>query len=507
MLAPENQPVMGSNRYLPLVAGWILGVFLAKGVVAEARSIDSGETKTHNGGVEYVTSLNPTNGLGLWIWSSKTMDRQTCRFWRGFEVPEAGMVVRGLLRMTADNGYTVFLDGRQVGKGSYWKTVNQYDLTWLLTPGHHVLAVEGFNDLDLAGVILGLHMSFSDGSVIEIGSDKSWRVVEDDEPGWQTRRRAPNRWPAATVIGPWWVEERWRIPLVISAAPPELPVQLHFWQAGWFQVATLSMCGLGVLICLRLMAQLALQGKAQRLLQLERARIARDIHDDLGAGLTKLVLLGEVLQNGIKSDDGTRAQVGQLCERARDLSKAMDEVVWAINSRRDTLVDFSSYMCKYAQAFFSSGPIRCRLDVEPELPTTEFDLPIRRNLFLAVKEALNNAAKHSHATEVFLRIHRRGEGLLVVVDDNGRGFDRSEAGQERNGLTNMEQRMKEVGGVCVVKGQLGAGCRVQFELPRLRAQRRSWWHNLRAGWPFRFRREGVAPGNIPGVKAVRTQHS
>ena len=261
------------------------------------------------------------------------------------------------------------------------------------------------------------------------------------------------------------------------------------------------------LFCFRLMAQLALQAKSQRLLQLERARIARVIHDDLGAGLTKLVLLGEVVQNGIKSDAETRAQVGQLCERARDLSKIMDEVVWAINSRRDTLVDFSTYVCKYAQAFFSSGPVRCRLDVEPELPASEFDLPIRRNLFLAVKEALNNAAKHSQATEVYLRIHRLGEGLMVMVDDNGRGFNRGEAGDERNGLSNMEQRMNEVGGTCKIRGHPGTGCRVEFEIPRLRAQRRPWW---RAAWPFRQARAkaGTAGGGtIARVEAVRTQTS
>src|ERR1019366_8730924 len=108
-------------------------------------------------------------------------------------------------------------------------------------------------------------------------------------------------------------------------------------------------------------------------------------------------------------------------------SRNMDEVVWAINSRRDTLRDFATYVCKYAQAFLSSTTIRCRLDVEPELPEMVFDLPIRRNLFLAVKEALNNAAKHSRANELYLRIHRQGEGLQVIVEDNGKGIDLAQA--------------------------------------------------------------------------------
>jgi signal transduction histidine kinase len=229
------------------------------------------------------------------------------------------------------------------------------------------------------------------------------------------------------------------------------------------------------------MAQVTLQSKAQQLLQLERARIARDIHDDLGAGLTKLVLLGEVVQNELRTDLQARGQIDQLCEKARDLSRVMDEVVWAINSRRDTLRDSASYVCKYAQAFLSSTPIRCRLDVEPEMPTMPFDLPIRRNLFLAVKEALNNAAKHSGASELFLHIHRQGEGLSVVVEDNGRGFDLAHASPERNGLTNMAQRMKEVGGDCRVSGEPGTGCRVEFTLPRLQAQQRPRWFNWALG--------------------------
>ena len=90
----------------------------------------------------------------------------------------------------------------------------------------------------------------------------------------------------------------------------------------------------------------------------------------------------------------------------------MDEVVWAINSRRDTLRDFATYVCKYAQTFFGSTPIRCRLDVEPELPTAAFDLPLRRNLFLAVKEALNNAVKHSGSAEVRISLSIENDGSV-----------------------------------------------------------------------------------------------
>jgi glucose-6-phosphate-specific signal transduction histidine kinase len=153
----------------------------------------------------------------------------------------------------------------------------------------------------------------------------------------------------------------------------------------------------------------------------------------------------------------------------------LDEVVWAVNSRRDTLRDFVNYVCKYALIYLDPTPIRCRLDVEPEIPPDAFDLPVRRNLFLAVKEALNNAVKHSEAGELFLRIHRNNQKLVVVVEDNGRGFDPAQAGAERNGMTNMSQRMSEVGGECSVASQPGSGCLVEFTVPLARSRRLAWF--------------------------------
>ena len=487
---------MKMTRPCPWLLGATLALLLAGALAQPARGSD-----------DVASPARPaTSDLGSWIWAAQTRGWQTCRFWQSFEVPNSAAVVRALLQMTVDNEYTLYLDGREVGRGSDWKTLREYDLTWLLRPGTHVLGVDAFNGAatggpNPAGVILGLRIEFADGGILKVGSDKSWRVVPETERNWRTIKHAPPSWPKVKVLGPVGTLPWWRRPPRIERVPPERPILLHFWQTGWFQITLLSVCGIVVLICLRLMAQVTLQSKAQQLLQLERARIARDIHDDLGAGLTKLVLLGEVAQSELPADSETRVRLGQLCEKARDLSHVMDEVVWAINSRRDTLRDFATYVCKYAQTFFGSTPIRCRLDVEPELPRAAFDLPLRRNLFLAVKEALNNAAKHSQASELFLRIHRRGEGLAVVVEDNGQGFDLAHASPDRNGLTNMAQRMSEVAGTCQVSGVPGAGCRVEFRLPRLHSQRQSWWRDRLLG---RFQHPNApVPGTQAGSAAER----
>ena len=232
----------------------------------------------------------------------------------------------------------------------------------------------------------------------------------------------------------------------MATVPALRPVVVHFWQRGWFQLSLFIVCLLAVLFCVWLMTRLAAQSKAQQFLQVERARIARDIHDDLGAQLTQLLLLGEVAQREQPEErHRARAVQPQICDHARELAHAMDEVVWAVNSRRDTVRDFTSYVCKYAQIFLSTTGIRCRLDVEPEIPATTFELPVRRNLFLAVKEALNNAAKHSQADELFLRIYRRDhETCLWPLKTTAGALMPRRQSVSAMCLTNMWQRMGEI---------------------------------------------------------------
>jgi len=225
------------------------------------------------------------------------------------------------------------------------------------------------------------------------------------------------------------------------------------------------------------MAQLALQHKEQRLLQKERARIAREIHDDIGARMTQLVLDGEEAQGELSDAASMQLRLDHICEEARGLLATMDEILWAVNPRRDTLRDFAAYVCKYAQKFLKPTKIQCLLEVEPAISAAAFSLPLRRSLFMAIKEALNNAVKYSEATEVRLKIQWQNQRLVVAVADNGKGFDPATAKPDRNGLTNMTQRMSEVGGGCLVTSQPGKGCRVEFSIPLKQRRRWAWIWN------------------------------
>ena len=419
---------------------------------------------------------NSTNGLGSWIWAAQTFDRQTCRFWRAFDLPATNAVKQARLRMTVDNEYVLFLDGREIGNGSEWREIYVFDLTPLLFPGHHVLAIKAVNSTSAAGMILGLQVELADGQMIEVKSDLNWRIAPEEAKRWEKRATAPENWVAPIVVGAVGVLPRWTLPQNVNRMPTLMPLEIRFWQTGWFKITLLVLLSLLSLFSIRLLAQLAFHRRERLLLERERSRIAADIHDDLGSRVTQLVLHGEVAQNDLAANSLTREQLERICEEARQVLSSMDGVLWAVNPERDTLRDFTAFVCCYAEEFLKSTPIQCRLEVEPEMSTAALDLPLRRNLLMAIKETLNNAVKHSAATEVLLKIHWQGQKLTVVVQDNGRGFNPVNATPGRNGLTNMERRMKELGGSCRLSSQPGQGCRVEFAVP-LNATRRfslSW---------------------------------
>jgi two-component system, NarL family, sensor histidine kinase UhpB len=186
-----------------------------------------------------------------------------------------------------------------------------------------------------------------------------------------------------------------------------------------------------------------------------------------------MVVLGERTQQELPTDSAARSQVGEMCENGRSLLSSLNQTIWVINSNRDTLQDLVSYVCRYAESFFQPTPIRCRFDVEENLPALPCDMGVRRNLFLAVKESLNNVLRHSGATEAHLRIHRVGAELMVSIEDDGRGFDPAQADAQRNGLANMRSRA-EAGGSCEVASSPGAGCRVTFRVPLSRLHRETF---------------------------------
>ena len=193
--------------------------------------------------------------------------------------------------MTVDNEFTLYLDGQELGQGAEWRELYVFNLaTNLLTPGKHILAVRAFNSFFAAGMLFGLQVTLADGRVIAVKSDTSWRIVPNDAKRWERSTEGVDSWPAATIVGQFLQDPWGMMPENINIMPSVQPVRVLFWQTGWFQITLLTVCGLAILVSLRLMAQLALHRKERRVLLQERTRIAMEIHDQVGANLTKVGL-------------------------------------------------------------------------------------------------------------------------------------------------------------------------------------------------------------------------
>src|SRR5262249_35833438 len=189
----------------------LLLFFLPASFASARAGVVSSAVPSNSPTVFYVTRPQPevTNGLGSWIWDKATFNKQTVRLWHSFEIPTTNPIVRAELRIAADNAFKVWLDGKELGSGSDWRTLSIYHLEGSLTPGGHALAVEGFNDNDQAGVILGFRLEMANGQFMEIRSDQTWRVVPNSESSWETALRPGDSWPNASSAAnfgrvPWW---------------------------------------------------------------------------------------------------------------------------------------------------------------------------------------------------------------------------------------------------------------------------------------------------------------
>ena len=236
-------------------------------------------------------------------------------------------------------------------------------------------------------------------------------------------------------------------------------VPAFFWETLWFRLGLLGMAiavaGYGVRVIDRRRAARQLIAQEQRYaIERERTRIARDLHDDIGAGLTEMALLSDLAKTESAGD-----QLDQIFRRSRELAQALDEIVWAVNPRNDTLEGLLSFLAEFAQVFLSAAGIACRLDFPRDPPTVTLRPNIRHHLCLAVKEALNNAVKHAGATEVHLRVELLRQELTVTISDNGSGFTGA-APVGHDGLENLQTRLREIAGAAQLSSTPDTGTRI-----------------------------------------------
>ena len=201
----------------------------------------------------------------------------------------------------------------------------------------------------------------------------------------------------------------------------------------------------------------------QREMEQERARVAQDLHDELGSGLTEISMLAARARAA--SEEKRASYLGLAGDKAREMVSALDEIVWAMNPRHDSLGSLVSYFSLYADRFLGLAGIAWKLDGPPETSDCALSSRHRHQLFLAFKEALTNVVRHSGATEARVSIRVEGGQLRLSVADNGCGLPSRLRTEEMDGMVNMKARLEKLGGRFEISPRPGGGTVAGFLVP------------------------------------------
>ena len=245
----------------------------------------------------------------------------------------------------------------------------------------------------------------------------------------------------------------------------------RFWQTWWFTgFAAMALLG-GVALGVRLIEQrkyqrqlrLAEQGRA---VEHERARIAHDLHDDLGSSLARISLLSSLAKADKDNPNQVVTHVDKIAQSADDTMRALEEIVWAVRPGSDSLQSLVEYIAHFASELFEGNGAHCRLDLPHDLPAQPLPPEMRHNIFLVVKEALTNAFKHAGAKEVRIQAKASVNSLEIVVQDDGRGFSPGSQAHDgkQQGLGNMRRRAGAMGGNLTIDSGPGKGTIVKLKL-------------------------------------------
>lgn len=194
----------------------------------------------------------------------------------------------------------------------------------------------------------------------------------------------------------------------------------------------------------------------------ERSRISADMHDELGSGVTAIRLLSEIARK--KTKDRPVEEIDRISYNANELMTKMNAIIWSMNAGNDTVDSLVAYIRSYASEYLDNFDMLYRINTPSNLPKLEVSGVKRRNIFLVLKESINNVMKHAGATEVTINVHFSDNNQLIVeIADNGKGIDAEKLNQFGNGLKNMKRRMESIGGTFTITGTNGT--RVTLEVP------------------------------------------
>ena len=200
----------------------------------------------------------------------------------------------------------------------------------------------------------------------------------------------------------------------------------------------------------------------QLMLERERARISQDMHDDVGASLTRISILSDLAKNKDDITGETRQWLGQISDTSRGVMEEMSQIIWALNPKNDTLEGLVAYLRRFTNEYLEPTTVNFGFDLPEELPKKALSVEVRRNVYLVVREALHNVVKHSGATKVIISMKMNEDGFRITIKDDGKGFDPAKLEFPGNGLINMKKRMNDIGGEFLIRSWIGEGTEIEL---------------------------------------------
>jgi signal transduction histidine kinase/ligand-binding sensor domain-containing protein len=237
-------------------------------------------------------------------------------------------------------------------------------------------------------------------------------------------------------------------------------IKQPWWGKWWFKVS-LSLCVVGLFaFVIKFISQRKLKAQIYELekkeaINKERARISKDMHDDLGSGLTKISILSQLLKKQYELQN--EVHIEKIAKTSNELISNMSHIIWAMNPDNDYVENVLAYFREYVLEFFTNTPIRCTVNFSEEIYEAKLNQIQRRNLFLVYKECLNNTLKHAHASHVDICGYIDENKLILNIKDDGKGMDTSQLRKFGNGISNMHKRMKVAHGNCIIHSEINKG--------------------------------------------------
>lgn len=243
-----------------------------------------------------------------------------------------------------------------------------------------------------------------------------------------------------------------------------------YWKRWWFIASIIMLTALIFWGSIRayyrrkLAAQEADAEKKQAI-EKERNRISRDMHDDLGSGLTKIAILSEVAKKQLAEPVKTKEQLEKISVSSRELVDNLQDIIWVLNPANDTLESLAAYIREYALKYFEPLAVNIHFNYPGDFAKQPLSEEKRRNVFLTVKESLHNIAKHAWCNEVIISMEQSTGEFKISIKDDGKGFDADKARMFANGIKNMKNRIEQVGGIFSIQSEPGAGTVITMTVP------------------------------------------